>query len=186
MAKEVVRGWQSRSIGNVVEDDLGGQRMKRLVVILLGAVVLLGLAGAGQARNFRGRAVPVYPVGPFVAMSITPDGLDLGEVGRSGEDSLSGRLTARIVANCPYHVDASFEPFTGKGGLILPEHTSLLINGRNVAAGGAPVSIASSRKPTHMAGVDVPVDLKVRVDRAFLYRSGAYEGTVTFTIMPGP
>jgi len=172
-------------MGNVVEDNLGGQRMKRSVVICVGAVVLLGLAGVGQARNLRGQFVPVCPVEPFVRMSIKPGAIDLGEVPHSGQDSISGRLTARIVANCPYHVEASFAPFTGKGGPILPEHTSLVINGRNIAAGGAPVFVAGSRKPTRMAGVDVRVDLKVTVDRAFLYRAGKDEGAITFTIMPG-
>jgi hypothetical protein len=82
-------------------------------------------------------------------------------------------------------VEASFAPFTGKGGSILPEHTSMVMNGKNLALGGAPVSIASSSKPTPIRGVDVRVDLKVTVDRPFLYRAGAYEGTITFTIMPG-
>jgi len=160
--------------------------MKRLVVICVVAVVLLGLGGVGQARIRRRPFVAGLPVGPFIAMSIDPSELDLGEVGRSGPDSLSGRLTAHIVANCPYHVEASFAPFTGKGGTILPKHTSVVINGRNVAVSGAPVFVASSSKPTPVKGVDVRVDLKVTVDRAFQYRPGTYEGTVTFTIMPGP
>ena len=161
--------------------------MKRSVVICVVAIVLLGLAGVGQARIRRVRPVGGLPVGglppgPFAAISINPSGLDLGEVGK---DSLSGRLTAHIVSNCPYHVEASFAPFSGKGGSILPEHTSLVINGRTVAAGGAPVSIASSRKPTPVRGVDVQVDLTVAVDKVVLYRAGMYEGTVTFMIMPG-
>jgi len=160
--------------------------MKRSVVICVLAVVLVGLAGVGQARIRRGRFVAGLPVEPFAAVSIKPDELDLGEVRPSGLDSLSGRLTAHIVANCSYHVEASFAPFTGKGGTILPKHTSMVINGRNVAAGGAPVSVTSSSKPTPVAGVDVRVDLKVTVDRAFEYRAGTYEGTVIFTIMPGP
>lgn len=160
--------------------------MKRLVLICVVAVVLLGLAGVGQAKIRRAPFVVGCPIKPFVAMSITPDELDLGVVGQSGPDGLSGRLTARIVANCPYHVEASFAQFTGKGGSILPEHTSMVINGKNVAVGGAAVSVASSSRPTPIKGVDVRVDLKVAVDRAFVYRAGAYEGTVTFTIMPGP
>jgi hypothetical protein len=160
--------------------------MKRLVVICVVAVVLLGLASVGQARIRRVPLAAGCPIGPFVAMSITPDAIDLGEVGRSGPDSVSGKLTAHIVANCSYHMEASFAPFVGKGGSIAPERTSLVINGRNVAVGGAPVAVVSSSKPTPSRGIDVSVDLKVTVDKAFLYKAGAYEGTVTFTIIPGP
>lgn len=167
--------------------------MKRSVVICVVTVGLLGLAGSGQARNIRARNlpgpvvvfVPDCPVEPFVAISVKPGALDLGQVGRAGLDTLSGRLTAHIVANCPYHVEASFAPFSGKGGSIQSEHTSVVINGRNVAVGGAAVPVTSSSKPTPAKGVDVRVDLKVAVDRAFQYLSGAYEGAVTFTIVPG-
>lgn len=185
--------------------------MKRLVVICVIAVVLLGLAGAGQARIRRGRAgheiklrgpagqeidlrgpvvvcvpdCPVEPVKPFIAMSITPDELDLGYLARSGPGGLSGELTAHIVANCPYNMEVSFAPFTGKSGPILPKHTSLVINGREIAVNGQPVSIASSSKPTPVKGVDVRVNLEVTVDMAFLYQAGAYKGDLTFTLMPG-
>jgi hypothetical protein len=160
--------------------------MKRAVVICLLAVALPGLGGVGQAKNPIGQFAADCPVKPFVAMSIKPDELDLGQVPASSAGGLSGKLTAHIVANCPYHVQASFAPFTGQGGPILPKHTSLVINGKNVAAGGKAVSVTSSSKPTPVSGVDVPVDLKVTVKSVPLYRAGTYKGTITFTITPGP
>ncbi|KPL25110.1 MAG: hypothetical protein AMJ75_02040 [Phycisphaerae bacterium SM1_79] len=151
------------------------------------AAVWFCLAGSAGASNPFGQFVEGYPVEPFVTMSIASGELDLGEVSNPGINSLAGRLTAHIVANCPHRVEASFTPFIrrGGGGTIPAEDTSVRINGVSVPITGHGVPIVSSVEPTPAGGVDVPIDLEVTVGSVWQYPAGAYTGTLVLTIMAG-
>lgn len=153
--------------------------MKKLLVICAMALVWFGLAAAAPA-------MPLHE--PFVTVSVKPGTIDLGAVSHLGTHSLPAKLTAHIVANCPHHVEASFEPFRqeGGGGLVPPEHTSIQINGVDVPAAGRGVPIASSTRPTPVGGVDVPVNLNFSVLNVLQCPPGTYRGTLSLTVMAGP
>jgi hypothetical protein len=152
--------------------------MKRSLVICATALVCFALAGVA-------RAMPID--GPFITVSVKPEKIDLGAVRPVGLQGLPAKLTAHIVANCPHHVEASFEAFTqeGGGGSIRPEHTSIQINGVDVPVAGRGVPIASSTRPTPVGGVDVPLNLNVSVTNVLQHLPGTYRATLLLTVMAG-
>jgi hypothetical protein len=159
--------------------------MKNLGIIMVMIAACFGLIGITQAVS-----PPVVPPmmihdEPFIRISFKPDTLDLGAPSLDGNYSQPVQLKAHIVANCPHQVKASFETFkwVRGGGSIRPEHMSVIINGVNVPINKAPVSIISSSKPTPFGGVDVPVDVKFKLD-SLMYPAGAYKGALKLTVVP--
>jgi len=173
----------------VLEDSWGDKTMKKLVMICMMSVVFLGFTGIAQAvRPVMPRML--FPDKPFVKLSVKQDRLDFGMVPSIGRrrsrrsSSSQAQLEAHIVANCPYQIKASFEPFKRVRGhfSIRPEHMSAEINGANVNIAGKAVPIITSMKPTPKGGVDVPVDIKLSLADAAMYPAGPYKGTLIFTV----
>jgi len=158
--------------------------MKKVCVI---AMVCFGITGIVQAVR---PALPPKMVSavPFVGISITPDNLDLGMVSPFGYNNLPAKLEARIVANCPHKVEASFVPFKGSkyNVTINPKHTAVEINGVKIRVAGSGVTIISSARPTPPEGVGVPVDIKFMTRGLMLYPAGQYKGSLVLTIMTKP
>jgi len=145
------------------------------------AIVAVCLAVADVAT-----AVSQYE--PFVRVTVPREPLRLGEVARPGLQQIRSRLTAHVVANCPYHIEASFQGLRHEKGrvAISPKHLSVAINGKAMPIGKSRVTVAQSSKPTRSAGVDVPVDLQVDVMSLPGYPAGRYRGTLVITVMAGP
>ncbi len=133
-------------------------------------------------------ASAVYPEQPFVSVTVTRDPLDLGEAVGPGLHQLTSRLKAHVVANCPYHIEASFTGLrNGTGGkAILPQHLSVAINGKETPVGTGRVTIVTSNRPTGPGGEDVPVDLQVGFLGVPTYPAGQYRGALVLTVMAGP
>jgi hypothetical protein len=133
-------------------------------------------------------AAAVGPFQPFVHVTVPPDPLYLGQVVGPGLQQIGSCLTARVVANCPYHIEASFLGLqNSKGGTaVSAKHLSVKINGKAAPVGGGRVTIAQSNRPTTSAGEDVPVDLQVGVVGSAQYPAGRYRGTLVITVMAGP
>lgn len=125
---------------------------------------------------------------PFVSVTVTREPLDLGDVAGPGLHRVRSRLTAHVVANCPYHIEASFTGLRhGTGGrMIAPQHLSVAINGKEVPFGTGRVTIAQSSAPTSSAGEDVPVELQVGFLGLPTYPAGRYLGSLVLTVMAGP
>lgn len=178
----------SKNVIRELMDGWGDKKMKRVIMICVLVAACFGLTGIVQAVR---PAVPpkMVSVEPYVGISVTPDSLNLGVVSPIGFKDLPAKLEARIVANCPHQVEASFEPFKGEeyNTTIRPEHTAIEINGVKIpVSAGSGVPIISSVNPTPPGGVDVPVDIKFSVRGLMLYPAGKYKGTLILTIMTKP
>jgi len=125
---------------------------------------------------------------PFVQVKVPQKPLYLGEVYGPGVKQLAGQTVARVVANCPYHIEVSFAGLSREqdGAAIAREHLSVAINGRSLPVGKGRVPIATSRHGTSSSGVDVPIELQVGVNGLASYPAGRYAGTLVITVMAGP
>ena len=133
-------------------------------------------------------ASAMYASQPFVSVTVTGDQLNLGEAVGPGVHQLRSRLKAHVVANCPYHIEASFAGLRNRTGgkVISPQHLTVAINGKEMPIGTGRVTVAQSSGPTASAGEDVPVDLQVGFVGLPTYPAGRYLGALVLTIMAGP
>jgi hypothetical protein len=148
------------------------------------AMVAVFLAATGIASAVN---MPVIDMSkPFVAVKAPEVPLHLGDVYGPGLKQLEGQTVARVVANCPYHLSASFEGLRHLEGkaAIAPKDMSVTINGRAVPVGKTRVPIVTDGRPT--SGTDVPIHLQVAVKGLATYPAGRYGGTLVLTIMAGP
>lgn len=125
---------------------------------------------------------------PFVAVKVPEVPMHLGDVYGPGLKQLEGEVVAHVVANCPYHLSASFEGLRheeGKGA-IAPKDMAVTINGKAAPVGKARVPIVTNGRPTGRGGTDVPIQLQVAVKGLATYPAGRYGGTLVLTIMAGP
>jgi hypothetical protein len=134
-----------------------------------------------------GTASAIDPLLPFVKISVPQTPLRLGEVWGPDLNQVAGRVTARVVANCPYHLEASFQGLRHEKGrvAIAPKDMRVAINGRELAVGSGRVPIATSQTPTPYGGVDVPIELQVGIRGLASYPAGRYGGTLVITVTAG-
>jgi len=123
---------------------------------------------------------------PFVAITMPGEPLDLGVIYESGVKEVVDRVDARVVANCPYRILASFDGLRHEvhNVAIAPKDLTASINGTQVPVGMNRVEIAADG-PTPPKGVDVPVELRVGVRTIQSYPAGQYRGTIMITITAG-
>jgi hypothetical protein len=125
---------------------------------------------------------------PFVSVSLPRTPIYVGDLYGPGLKRVGAEFKAHVVANCPYHVEASFQGFRHQGGAVTisAKHLTVAINGKEVPVGTGRVSIAESSKPTSSGGVDVPVDLQLGVTGLASYPAGRYTGALVITVMARP
>lgn len=160
--------------------------MRCLARVLL--MIAIWLMAAGSVFGATAPVPVIGPVVPFVRITPPEEPFYLGHFWEAGANSqATGHTKVHVVANCPYQVQASLQGLTHVTGrsTISPKHTTVVINGERTRLGGR-VEIARSHHPTTMAGVDVPVDLKVTMSNMVLYPAGRYGGTLVITIMAVP
>jgi hypothetical protein len=123
---------------------------------------------------------------PFVAISVPREPLYLGEVYESSNKEAVARVDAQVVANCPFHVLASFDGLRHQASnvAIAPKDLTVAINGKAVPVGADRVPIASEG-PTPRNGVKVPIELQVGVRTILCYPAGRYSGTLMITVTAG-
>jgi hypothetical protein len=113
--------------------------------------------------------------------------LQFGKVSGPGAARLKAEVTARVVANCPFRLAASFQGFTqvaGKRTAIPPSQVVVKINGKEVPVGTDPVQIAAGGH-TSPAGADVPVVIEMVVKGASSYPAGQYGGNLALSVLTG-
>lgn len=160
--------------------SLGGDEMWNLAKIC--AIVAMCLVATGSAA-----AIDLSQ--PFVTVSVPRTSLlYLGEVWGPDLKQVGARVNAHVVANCPYHLEASFQGLRHEAGHAAISFTnmSVAINGRHVSSASQRVPIATSYEPTPAGGVDVPIDLQIGVKGMALYPAGRYAGALVITVMAGP
>lgn len=167
------------------------RNLAKIISIVAACLVMAdGAAAVNQAMPSGSALVPRLPANlalPFVSVSVPRTPVYVGEVWGPGLQRAGAKLVARVIANCPYHVEASFQGFQHErgGGAISPKHLSVAINGKAVPVGTGRVPIAQASKPTPAGGVDVPVDLQLGVTGLTSYPAGRYSGALVITVMAG-
>jgi len=153
-----------------------------VVAICLGATDGVGAKDSPQPRNLR----PRRPVSA-AAVSVPQTPLYFGMVGGVGPKRLRAELTARVLANCPFRLMASFQGLEGKAGqqvVISPEQMKMTINGREVSRATQHLRVATGGA-TLPSGVEVPIVIEMAVKGAQFYPAGRYGGNLTILVMPG-
>ncbi len=127
------------------------------------------------------------PVVPFVSVSFEGEPANLGTVWGPGPRSVQVDLKARVVANCPYHVAASFQSLRHERGkaVVSGKDMSVMVNGQEVPIETGRVPVARSSSPTSSGGVDIPLALLVKFKGMDRYPQGRYSGALIITVMPG-
>ena len=148
-------------------------------------MIAIWLMAAGSVFGAAPSVPVTAPPAPFVKISPTEEALDMGNFWAANE--ATGRTKVHVVANCPYQLQAALTGFTHVTGrsTMSPKHIAVTINGVRTSLGER-VEIAHSNQPTTLAGVDVPVELKVAMSNMVLYPAGTYNGTLVITIMAVP
>jgi hypothetical protein len=168
---------------------VGGDEMRTLAKICVSAVVCLGMTGGGWARDHsHGNRPPAGPFRPGAVLSVPKTPLRFGEVSGPGPKRLRAEVTARVMANCPFRVAASFQGLTQRADrtVVIPSgQITVTINGRNVPVGTNRVVIAGGG-PTPPGGVNVLVAVEMEIKGASLCQAGRYGGNLTLTTLTGP
>ncbi len=161
--------------------------MKKLIMISALMALCFGLTGIVQAVR-PSEPPKIISDKPYVGISFTPESIDLGTVSPTGFKDIPAKLEARIIANCPHQIKASFKPFKSVGSdiSIKPEDTSVEINGVKIPVDSSSVSIIGSARPTPPEGIGVPFDIKFGARALLLYPAGPYKGSLVLTIMTKP
>ena len=158
--------------------------MRNLASILS---IVVWLAVGNAQGNTPPPPIPVNPVPPYLKVTMPREPLRLGNVLIGGAFQAGAQVNVRVVANCPYQLQASLrdlrhgtanEPIASKRLLIA-------INGQRASL-GQKVPITQTRGPTPADGVDIPLQLQVGVDNLMNYRAGRYNGTLVITAMVLP
>jgi len=158
--------------------------MKNLAKTCVIVTAFLAVADAAWAVD-----IPVgMPQPPFVSVSVQGQPANLGTVWGPGWYWVGAQLSARVVANCPYHVAASFQTFRHEKGkaVIAAKDLTVAINNQEIPVEKGRATVASSSKPTSTTGADVPLALLVKVNGANRYPQGSYRGALVITVMAGP
>ena len=145
----------------------------------MGVAICLAVADSAVAVNMEM---------PFVSVSLPRTAVHIGEVWGPGVNRAGAEFMAHVVANCPYHVEASFQGFRHVTGAatMAPQDLSVAINGKKVPVGAGKVQIARGKRATPANGLDVPVDLQVGVTGLASYPAGRYSGALVITVMAAP
>jgi hypothetical protein len=157
--------------------ELGGVEMRILAKTCVVFAVCVAATRGARAIDFSQ---------PFVMVRLSDEPLYLGEVYGPSLKQVGAQVTARVVANCPYHILATFEGLEHQKLRvpISPKHMTVTINGKEVPIGTGRVPIAS-QGPTPPGGVDVPIELQVGVRTMASYPAGRYRGNLVITITAG-
>ena len=154
------------------------RNLAKTIVIVTACLVMADVAAA---------TVPL-PTLPFVHVSLPHVPMNVGTVWGPGPQHVGGQVTAHVVANCGFRVEASFETFRHLRGkaVMSAKNLAVAINGKEVPVGVGRVAIAESSGPTPANGVDIPVDLKVTVTGLESYPAGRYGGSLVIRVMAAP
>jgi len=124
---------------------------------------------------------------PFVSVSLPRTPINVGGVWGPGLQEVTAEFDAHVVANCAYHLSASFREFKhekGKATMAEPD-LQVAINGNKVPVGSGRVPVAQSSQGTGAGGVDVPLELWLGLRHLVSYPAGRYEGALVITVTAG-
>jgi len=151
------------------------------------SILIVWLAAGSAPGNTPPPPLPVGRMPPFVKVTMPKEPLQLGNVWSGGAFQAGAQVNVHVVANCPYQVGASFRELKHRAGdqPVPSNQLMVAINGKQTTLGGQ-VMVASSRQPTPLNGVDIPVELQVGVKDFMKSSAGRYNGTLVITVMAVP
>jgi len=173
----------------------GGDEMRNLAKTCA-MVVCFGVAGSAWAQGgflptplgggpARTDGPKVGAFRPMAMVSAPKTPLLFGMVTGMGPKQLKAQGTARVAANCPYRVMASFRGMTEPTGKSIPTHAmTATINGKSVPIGTDFVQIAAGNL-TPMSGLEVPLVVEVMMKGSGLYPAGRYSGNLVLKVVAG-
>lgn len=168
---------------------VGGDEMRTLAQICAVAVVCLGMTGSGWARDpSKGNRPNVSPFRPMAVLSVPKTPLRFGMVSGPGPKRLRAEVTARVIANCPFRVAASFQGLTQVANrmVVIPSgQIAVTINGRDVPVGTDRVVIAGGG-PTPPGGANIVIAVEMEIKGASLCMAGQYGGNLSLAALVGP
>ncbi len=152
------------------------KNLAKICVMVLGCLLVADEASA------------IDPSLPFVSVSVPRVPLQLGTVWGPGTTQVGAQVEARVRANCPFRIEASFQGFrhARSGVAMWPQHQEVAINGQAVPVGTGRAVIAQSSRPTPSGGVEVPLDLQMRVSNLVSCPAGRYNSTLVIRVMARP
>jgi hypothetical protein len=157
----------------------------------IGAVIAicLSVAGSGWAHGGPKQNLPrAGQIKPSVLLSVPKTPLQFGRVYGVGPTQLRAEVTARVLANCPFRLAASFQGLTETGGkqvAIPATQIAVRINGKEVPVGTELVEIATGM-PTPPSGVNVPVVIEMELKQgAASCPAGQYGGNLALKVTVG-
>ena len=152
------------------------KNLAKICVIVLGCLAVADDASAIDPRL------------SFVRISVPRVPLNVGTVWGPGTAQVGAQVEAHVVANCPYHIEASFQGFRHvKSGVAMwPQHQSVAINGQQIPVGTGRAVVAQSSRPTPSGGVDVPLDLQLRISNLASCPAGRYSSALVIRVMAKP
>ncbi len=125
--------------------------------------------------------------GPVTVVSAPRTPLSFGKVAGPGPTRLKAATTARVAANRPFRLLASFHGFVGETAeraTILPKEIKVTINGKEVPIGTEFVEIAKGG-PTPPSGVEVPIVVELKTAGVLAYPAGRYGGNLALKVRGG-
>lgn len=168
---------------------VGGDEMRTLAQICVLAVVSLGITGSGWARDHsNGNRPKGSPFSPQAVVSVPKAPLRFGVVSGPGPKRLRAQVTARVLANCPFRVAASFQGLTQVADrtVAIPSgQIAVTINGRAVPVGTDRVVIAGGG-PTPPGGANILITIEMEIKGASACPAGRYGGDLSLMALIGP
>jgi len=168
---------------------VGGDEMRTLAKICAIAVVYLGMTGSGWARDHsNGNRPNVSPFRPEALLSVPKTPLRFGVVSGPGPKRLRAEVPARVLANCPFRLAASFQGLAqvaNRAVVIPPAQIAVTINGKEVPAGTNRVVVAGGG-PTPPGGANVLIAIEMEIKGASSCPAGRYGGNLTLIAVTGP
>jgi hypothetical protein len=163
--------------------------MRTLAQICVIAVVSLGMTGSGWARDHsNGNRPKGSSSKPGVMLSVPKAPLRFGMVSGPGPKRLRAEVTARVLANCPFRVAASFQGLTQVANrtVVIPSgQIAVTINGKAVPVGTDKVVVAGGG-PTPPGGANVLITIEMEVKGASSCPAGQYGGDLALIALVGP
>jgi hypothetical protein len=182
------RGMEPHGSLKCEEGGWGGDEMWDLAKIFVVVAICLGVTGGGWAQNRPKQNGRVRSSQPFAKVSVPKTPLKFGKVSGPGPARLKAEVTARVLANCPFRLAASFEGLTDDGSkqvTITAAQMRVTINGKEVPVGTGRVVIATGG-PTPPNGADVPIAIVMEIKGGLLYPAGRYGGNLALAVLTGP
>jgi hypothetical protein len=163
--------------------------MRTLAKICVIAVVSVGMTGSGWARDpSNGNRPKGSPFRPQAVVSVPKTPLRFGVVAGPGPKRLRAEVTARVLANCPFRIAASFQGLkqVANRAVVIPSgQIAVKINGRDVPVGTDRVVIAGGGQ-TPPGGANILIAIEMEIKGASTCPAGSYGGDLSLMALTGP